>query len=98
MTEISHRRGTPFHIRWSYGADLSDVAITAVVSGDAGEVARLKVLRCEGSIGEVDLIAAAEETRLWPIGPLALDVLLLRGDVSGRLDTVLVDIQQGAGA
>lgn len=97
MSDIAHRAGTPFHIRWSYGDDLSDVDITAVVSGPAGEVARLKILRT-AQTGEIDLVATSAETARWPAGRLHLDVMLLRGDVSGRLDTVFIDLSEEAAA
>lgn len=97
MADITHRRATPFLIRWSYGADLSDVEINAVVTApDGRQIGRLRALRSNDRVGEIDLIATAAETAAWPAGRLALDVLLLRGDVAGRLDTVLIDMQEAA--
>ena len=93
--DITHRAGGPLHLRWSYGADLSDVDITAVVSGPAGEVGRLKVLRTDRQ-DVVDLLSPAADVGRWPTGQLALDVRLLRGDVAGRLDTVLIDLKPEA--
>lgn len=90
--DLVHRASGPLHLRCDYGGDLSDVAITAVVSGSAGEVGRLQVLRT-GSKGTVDLVAPLAEVKRWPAGELAIDVQLLRGDVSGRLDTVLIDLK-----
>ena len=89
--DLVHRAGAPFHVRWDYGGDLSDVAMTAVVSGSVGEIGRLRVLRTEKG-GTVDLFASAADVAGWPAGELLLDVQLLRGDVSGRLDTVLIDL------
>jgi len=94
--DIVHPAGAPFHVRWSYGADLSDVQITAVISTRAGaEIGRLKPLRGQRA-GEIDLIAPAAEVAAWPKGRLLLDVLLLRGEVAGRLDTVFIDIREEA--
>lgn len=92
LPDITHRAGAPLHLRWDYGSDLADVAITAVVSGPVGEVGRLKILRA-AERGRIDLVATAAEVAGWPPGRLALDVQLLRGDVSGRLDTILIDLQ-----
>lgn len=93
--DLIHRAGTALHLRWDYGADLSDVTITAVVSGPAAEVGRLKVLRTDRR-GTVDLVAPAAEVARWPAGRLNLDVQLSRGDVSGRLDSVLIDLVREA--
>ncbi len=96
MPDITHRRGTPFMVRWCYGADLSDVEISAVISAGGVEIGRLRPLRSNDRLGEIDLIATASQTTAWPVGQLALDVLLLRGDVAGRLDTVTIDLEAAA--
>lgn len=93
--DLIHPAGRPFHLRWDYGGDLSDVDITAVVSGPAGEVGRLQVLRT-ATQGRVNLIATSAEVAGWPLGRLALDVQLLRGAVSGRVDTILIDLKPEA--
>lgn len=78
MADLTHRRGTPFMLRWSYGDDLSDVDISAAISAGSAEIGRLRPLRSNDRLGEIDLIATASETAVWPVGQLALDVLLLR--------------------
>ena len=95
MPEVNftHPRTAPLHLRWNYGADLADVGVTPVVSGASGVLGQLRVLR-SARTGEIDLLASAEEVATWPPGVIAIDILMLRGDVAGRLDTILIDLTE----
>lgn len=89
--ELHHRRGTSLVLIWSYGPDLTDIEIVAVVSSPIREIGRLKVLRRDHD-GERTLMATAAETLTWPIGLVAIDITLRRGLTVGRLDTFFIGI------
>lgn len=89
MLLLSQPRGRALHLHWDYGHDLTGVEITATVSSPDGEIGRLRVLSCEDPAAR-DLVATAADTASWPVGRVAIDISLRRGDTAGRLDTFFI--------